>query len=64
MKIETQRRNDKCVMENVLQSNLSTSKRIQVKACRLYVRVVYLSDIIEPDSRTADITFYSGKRPA
>ena len=64
MKIETQRRNDKCVMENVLQSNLSTSKRIQVKACRLYVRVVYLSDIIEPDSRTADITFYSGKGPA
>ena len=64
MNIELQRRNDKCIMNEVLQSNLSKSKIIQVNACRLYVRVIYLSNMIEPDGRTIDMNIYSGKRSA
>ena len=62
--IELQKRDDKCIMDEVLQSNLSKSKRIQVNARRLYFRVIYLSDMIEPDGKTIDMNLYSGKRPA
>ena len=64
MSIEIQRRNDKYIMDEVLQSNLPKSKIIQVNACRLYLQIIYLSDIINPDSKTVNYTYYSGKRPA
>ena len=64
MNIELQRRNDKCIMDEVFQLNFSTSKRMQVNSCRLYLQVIYLSDIIEPDGRTADMNVSSEKRPA
>ena len=60
--IEIQRRNDKCIMDEVLQSNLPKSKTIQVNACRLYLQTLYLSDIIDPDGKTVNYTYYSGKR--
>ena len=58
MNIKIQRRNDKCIMDEVLQSNLSKSKKIQVNACMLYLRIIYLSDIVEPDGKlwTSTIT--------
>ena len=61
--IEIQRRNNKCIMEEVLQSNFSTSKIIQGNACWLYLRIIYLNDIIEPDGKTVDINYFSEKRP-
>ena len=63
MNIELQRRNDKRIMDEVLQSNFLKGKRIQVNVCRLYLRVIYLSDMIEPDGRTVDMNLFSGKRP-
>ena len=38
-------------MDEVLQSSLNKSKLIQVNACRLYLHIIYLSDIIEPDGK-------------
>ena len=64
MSIEIQRRNDKCIMDEVLQSNLTKSKISQVNACRLYLRIVYFSDIIEPDGKTVNPTYYAGKCPS
>ena len=64
MSIEIQRRNDKCIMDEVLQSNLTKSKIIQVNACRLYLRIIYLSDIIEPDGKTVHLMYHAGKRPS
>ena len=64
MSIEIQRRNDKCIMDEVLQSHLTKSKIIQVNACRLYLRIIYLSDIIEPDGKTVHPTYYAGKCPS
>ena len=45
-------------MDEVLQSTFSKSKRIHVNAYMLYLRVIYLSYIIESDGRTVDIKFY------
>ena len=59
MSIEIQRRNDKCTVDEVLQSNLTKSKLIQVNACRLYLQILYLSDIIEPDGKTVNHMYYS-----
>ena len=64
MSINIQRRNDKCIMDEVLQSNLPQSKTIQVNACRLYLQTLYLSDIIDPDGKIVNYTYYSGNRPA
>ena len=64
MSIEIQRRNNKCIMDEVLQSNLTKTKLIQVNTCKLYLQILYLSDIIEPDSKTVNSMYYSGKIPA
>ena len=64
MSIEIQRRNDKCIMDELLQSNLPKSKIIQVNVCRLYLQILYRSDIINPDGKTVNYTYHSGKRPA
>ena len=63
MSIEIQRRNDKCIMDEVLQSNLFKSKIIQVNACRLYLQILYRSDISDPDGKTVSYTYHSGKSP-
>ena len=59
MSIEIQRRKDKCIVDEVLQSNLTKSKLIQVNACRLYLQILYLSDIIEPNGKTVNHMYYS-----
>ena len=59
MSIEIQRRKDKCTVDEVLQSNFTKSKLIQVNACRLYLQILYLSDIIEPDGKTVNHMYYS-----
>ena len=61
MSIEIQRRNNKCIMDDVLQSNLTKIKLIQVNTCRVYLQFFYLSDIIKPDSKTVNSIYYSGK---
>ena len=63
MSIEIQRRNDKCILDEVLQSNLSKSKLIQVNTCRLYLQILFLSDIIEPDGKSVHYMYHSGNRP-
>ena len=62
MNIGIQRRNDKIIMDELLQSNLNKSKIIQVNACRLYLQIIYLSDVIEPDEKTDNPSYHSGKR--
>ena len=51
-------------MDKVLQSNLPKSKIIQVNACRLYLQIIYLNDIIEPNGKTVNSKYHSGKRLA
>ena len=64
MSLEIQRRNDKCIMDEVLNSNLTKRKISQVNACRLYLRILYLSDIIQPDGKTVNPMYFNGKRPS
>ena len=62
MNIEIQRRNDKIIMNEVLKSSLNKRKLIQVKACKLYLQMIYLSDIIESVGKIINPMYHSGKR--
>ena len=63
MSIEIQRRNDECIMDEVMKSNLTKNQLIQVNACRLYLQILYLSDTIESNGKTVNYMYHLGKRP-
>ena len=58
-----QRINDKYIKDEVLQSNMTKNKMIQISAGRILLRVIYLSDITKPDGKTTNPLFYSGNCP-
>lgn len=46
---KSQRKNNKNTIEGILQLKLKTQHIIQIEACRIYLQVAYLSDMVTPD---------------
>ena len=49
--IKSQQKNDKCIMKEILQLNLSKAQLIQINACRIYPQVFHLSDMLDPNGK-------------
>ena len=49
--IKSQRKNDKYIMGEILQLHLSNTSLIQINSCRIYLEVLYLSDMIDPNGK-------------
>ena len=58
-----QRRNDKCIMDDLTRSPSSNIQLIQLNACRLYLNIIHLSDIVNPDGKTINNNFLIGCKP-
>ena len=55
--VNLQRNNDRSIMSEINNLNLPKQQKIQLNACRLYLQVATLSDIVNPDGRTIDQHF-------
>ena len=44
-----QRKNDKNIIKGILQLKLTKQELLQIDACRIYLKVAYLSDMVTPD---------------
>ena len=61
--IKSQQKNDKCIMKEILQLNLSKAQLIQINSCRLYLHVFHLSDMLDPNSKQVIQNFIKGIKP-
>ena len=61
--MKVQRMNDRCIIYNVMQLNLTTKESIQLNVCRMYLQVSLLSDITTPNGKTTMIEFLRGQKP-
>ena len=52
LQFNIQRRNDKCIMDKLARGSSSLNQLIQINACRLYLNIIHLSDIVNPDGKT------------
>ena len=50
-------------MYELMQLNLTKTELIQLKACRMYLKVSLLSDITNPNGKTIIMKFIRGKKP-
>ena len=51
LQFNIQRRNDKCIMDDLTRGPSSNIQLIQLNACRLYLNIIHLSDIVNPDGK-------------
>ena len=58
--ITSQRQNDKCIMEEILQLNFSKTSLIQIKSCRKYIKLFHLSDMIYLNGKQFRIEYITG----
>ena len=58
-----QRRNDKCIMDELTRSSSSLKQLIQINACRLYLNIIHLSDIVNPNGKTINNNYLIGCKP-
>ena len=61
--IKSQRKNDKCIMKEILQLHLSIVQLIQINLCRLYLQVFHLSDMLDPNDKQVIQNFIKGIKP-
>ena len=61
--VNLQRNNDRSIMSEINKLNLPKQQKIQINACRLYLQVATLSDIVNPDGRTINQHFMEVKKP-
>ena len=61
--IKSQRKNDKCIMKEILQLNLSKTSLIQINSCIIYLQVFHLSDMLNPNSKQVTQDFIKGIKP-
>ena len=55
--VNLQRNNDRSIMSEINNLNLPKQQKIELNACRLYLQVATLSDIVNPDGRTINQHF-------
>ena len=58
-----QRNNDRSIMSEISKLNLPKQQNIQLNAYRLYLQVVTLSDILNPDGSTINHHFLDVTKP-
>ena len=58
-----QRNNDRSIMSEINKLHFSKQQKIQLNACRLYLQVATLSDIVNPDGRTIHQHFLEVTKP-
>ena len=58
-----QRRNDKCIMDVLTRELFSTKQLIHLNACRIYLNIIHLSDIVYPDDKSINHNFLIGIKP-
>ena len=63
LQFNIQRRNDKCIMDELIRGSSSYNQLIQINACRLYLNIIHLSDIFNPDGKTINNNFLIGCKP-
>ena len=63
LQFNIQRRNDKCIMDELTRGSSSLNQLIQINACRLYLNIIHLSDIVNPDGKTINNNFLIGCKP-
>ena len=63
LRFNIQRRNDKCIMDELTREPFSIKRLIQLNACRIYLSVIHLSNIVYPDSKTINHNFLIGIKP-
>ena len=51
LQFNIQRRNDKCIMNELTRGSLSVKQLTHLNACRLYLNKIHLIDIIYPDGK-------------
>ena len=61
--VNLQRNNDQSIMSEINNLNLPKHQKIQLNACRLYLQVATLSDIVNPDGRTINQHFLEVTKP-
>ena len=61
--VNLQRNNDQSIMSEINKLHLSKQQKIQINACRLYLQVATLSDIVNPDGKTINQHFLEVKKP-
>ena len=61
--VNLQRNNDRSMMSDINKLNLPKQQKIQINACRLYLQVATLSDIVNPDGRTINELFLEVTKP-
>ena len=64
LQFNIQRRNDKCIMDELTRGSSSISQLIQSNVCRLYLNIIHLNDIISPDGNTINNNFLIGCKPS
>ena len=61
--VNFQRNNNRSIMSEISKLNLPKQQHIQLNACRLYLQVATLSDIVNPDGRTINHHFLDVTKP-
>ena len=61
--IKVQRMNDRCIMFELIQLQLTTEKLRQLNVCRLYLHISLLNDVITPNGKIIMIQFLRGMQP-
>ena len=63
LQFNIQRRNDKSIMDELTRGPSTNNQLIQLNACRLYLNIIHLSDIVYPDGKTINNHFLIGCKP-
>ena len=63
LQFNIQRRNDKCIMDELTRGSSSINQLIQINACLLYLNIIHLSDIVNPDGNTINNNFLIECKP-
>ena len=61
--VNLQRNNDQSIMSEINKLNLRKQQKIQLNACRLYLQVTTLSDIVNSDGRKINQYFLEVTKP-
>ena len=61
--MKSQIMNDRCIMYDLIQLNLTTTELIQLNARRMYRHVSLLSNITTPNEKIIMIKFQRGMKP-
>ena len=57
-----QRKNDKCIMYEIIKQKLTINQLIQINACRIHLQVSFISDMTRPNGKDIFSEFLRGER--